>query len=246
LRYLIVSDMHGNADAFAAVLEQTAAEDFDVTLVLGDLVGYGAAPNEVVRQVRGLTGTVHVVRGNHDKVVAGIDSGEYFNQAARTAANWTTAELTQDNLRYVLELPQGPVAIRDGLTICHGSPLDEDAYVFSELDAYEIFALHRAPVTFFGHTHVPSIFLTHNGQIQVLALRGQGSLTLEPGARYLINPGSIGQPRDRDARAAYMTYDEDERLLHWFRVDYPIETAQRRIMEAGLPSLLAERLEIGV
>jgi predicted phosphodiesterase len=238
--------MHGNADAFAAVLEQTAGEDFDVTLVLGDLVGYGAAPNQVVEQVRALTGTVHVVRGNHDKVVAGIDSGEYFNQAARAAASWTSEELTLENLRYVLTLPRGPVTIRDGLAICHGSPLDEDAYVFSELDAYEIFSVHSVPVTFFGHTHVPSIFSIHHRQIQVMALRGQGSFTLEPGARYLINPGSIGQPRDRDARAAYMTYDEEERRVRWFRVEYPVETAQRRIMAAGLPSLLAERLEIGV
>jgi len=152
----------------------------------------------------------------------------------------------RDPRRYVLELPQGPVAVGDGLTICHGSPLDEDAYVFSELDAYEIFATHRSPVTFFGHTHVPSVFLTHKGQIQVLALRGQGSMTLQADARYLINPGSIGQPRDRDARAAYMTYDDEARVVRWFRAEYPVEVAQRRIVEAGLPALLAERLEIGV
>jgi predicted phosphodiesterase len=238
--------MHGNADAFAAVLEQTASEAFDATLVLGDLVGYGAAPNQVVEQVRQLEGTVYTVRGNHDKVVAGIDSGEYFNQAARTAATWTAEELTSENLRYVLELPRGPVAVDADLTICHGSPLDEDAYVFSELDAYEIFSIHRSPVTFFGHTHVPSVFLTNKGQIQVLALRGQGSMTLQADARYLINPGSVGQPRDRDARAAYMTYDDEARVVRWFRAEYPVETAQRRIVEAGLPSLLAERLEIGV
>ncbi len=246
MRYLIVSDMHGNSDAFAAVLEHTASENFDVTLVLGDLVGYGASPNHVIEQVQGLRDTVFVVRGNHDKVVAGIDSGEHFNQAAAAAAAWTTAALSADNLRYVLELPQGPIAVHAGLAICHGSPLDEDAYVFSEVDAFEIFSRYKVPVTFFGHTHVPSIFSIRDNSIQVLALRGDGSLRLESGARYLINPGSIGQPRDRNPRAAYMTYDEAERTVHWFRIDYPIEMAQARILKAGLPSLLAERLAMGI
>ncbi len=246
VRYLILSDMHGNADAFGAVLDRTADEDFDVTLVLGDLVGYGASPNRIVEQVQGLRGKVLVVRGNHDKVVAGIDSGEYFNQAARAAADWTTAALSTENLKYVLELPQGPVSVHAGLAICHGSPLDEDAYVFSEVDAFEIFRRHKVPVTFFGHTHVPSIFSIHENRIQVLALRSDGSMRLDPETRYLVNPGSIGQPRDRNPLAAYMTYDEAERTVHWFRVEYPIELAQARIVKAGLPSLLAERLSLGI
>jgi len=248
VRYLILSDMHGNWEAFSAVLRRVRRKRFDATLVLGDLVGYGAAPNQVVDAVRELPGRVLMVRGNHDKVVAGIESGENFNHAALAAARWTAEHLTPGNFRFVHELPRGPSGVLpEGFTICHGSPLDEDTYVFSLFEAAEIFEFHSADVVFFGHTHVPSIFVKQKNDIRIALLRGEkGTIYIEPGFRYLINPGSIGQPRDRDPRAAYMTYDTEKGVVRWFRVAYPVEKAQQRILKAGLPKMLADRLALGV
>jgi predicted phosphodiesterase len=247
MRYLILSDMHGNWDAFEVVLRHARRKRFDAALVLGDLVGYGAAPNQVVEAVRDLAPRIFVVRGNHDKVVAGIDRGENFNPSALQAAQWTARRLTPANLRYVRELPQGPVMVEREVAICHGSPLDEDTYVFSDLDAFEIFSSHEVPVTFFGHTHIPSIFSLEGREIGVQALRGSsGRLELHREGRYLVNPGSIGQPRDRDPRASYMTYDSERRIVRWRRLPYPIREAQTRIRKAGLPGMLADRLAVGV
>lgn len=247
MRYLILSDMHSNWDALEAVLRRTRRKRFDAVLVLGDLVGYGGAPNQVVDAVRNLPGKVHVIRGNHDKVVAGINGGAGFNPTALAAALWTSQTLTPANRRYVRDLAPGPVEVEPGLTICHGSPLDEDAYVFSEYDAYEVFADYPAPLVFFGHTHIPSLFVLRDDVLELGVLRGKaGSVTLDADARYLINPGSIGQPRDRDPRAAFMTYDSRRHIVRWYRVDYPIEKAQRRILKAGLPKILADRLALGV
>lgn len=247
MRYLILSDMHGNWEAFAAVLRHVKRKRFDVTLVLGDLVGYGAGPNQVVEAVRNLEGEVYVVRGNHDKVVAELEDGSNFNQPALAAARWTTERLTPGNLRYVRELPKGPVEINGEIHICHGSPLDEDAYVFSIYDAYEIFTHYPAPLVFFGHTHIPSRFVLHSQGIEVAVVEDSTSvLTLEAGKRYLLNPGSIGQPRDRDPRAAYLTYDSETRTVRWQRIDYAIEKAQERIVRSGLPKVLADRLALGI
>ncbi len=247
MRYLILSDMHGNADAFAAVLRRVRRKRFDVTLVLGDLVGYGGAPNQVVDEVRALPGKVILVRGNHDKVVGGIEDGANFNHAALASAKWTAERLTAVNLRFVRDLPTGPLEVEAGVAICHGSPLDEDAYLFSAYDAFEVFAVHPARLIFFGHTHIPSLFVSRGNDIQVAVLRGDnGRLALEPQRRYLLNPGSIGQPRDRDPRAAYMTYDGARGVVRWHRVSYPIDRAQQRIVKAGLPKVLADRLALGV
>lgn len=246
MRYLILSDMHGNWDAFEVVLRHARRKRFDAVLVLGDLVGYGAAPNQVVEAVRALGARFYAVRGNHDKVVSGIDRGDNFNHAALTAAQWTSKRLTPSNLRFVRDLPRGPRLVGEGLAICHGSPLDEDVYVFSDADAIEIFAGHHVPVTFFGHTHIPSIFSLEGGDLGVRALRGRGgTIQLARGGRYLLNPGSIGQPRDRDPRASYMTYDSDRATVRWYRLPYPIERAQARIRKAGLPKMLADRLAVG-
>ncbi len=247
MRYLILSDMHANGDAFAAVLQRLRRKRFDATLVLGDLVGYGAAPNQVVDAVRRLSGRVCTVRGNHDKVVSGVDDGSNFNTAALVAAMWTQERLTPVNLRYLRELPQGPRPVDAEVSMCHGSPLDEDAYVFSAYEAWEIFNAHPARLTFFGHTHVASAFALDGNNVRVALLRGtSGSLRLEPGKRYLLNPGSIGQPRDRDPRACYMTYDSARQVVRWYRVSYPIGRAQQRIVKAGLPRVLAERLALGI
>jgi predicted phosphodiesterase len=239
--------MHGNWDAFASVLRRVRRKHFDATLVLGDLVGYGAGPNQVVEAVKELEGAVYVVRGNHDKVVCQLEDGSNFNQPALAAARWTTERLTPANLRYVREMTPGPLKIEEGLHICHGSPLDEDTYVFSIYDAYEIFTNYEAQVVFFGHTHIPSLFVQQAKGIEVAVVQGETfSLKLEEGQRYLLNPGSIGQPRDRDPRAAYLTYDTETRTARWHRVDYPISKAQERIVKSGLPKVLADRLALGI
>ena len=247
MRYLILSDMHANHVALEAVLRRVRRKRFDATLVLGDLVGYGAAPNQVVEAVRALPGRVVAVRGNHDKVAVGIDSGENFNHVALIAAQWTSRRLTRQNARHVRDLPRGPRDVDDGLAICHGSPLDEDKYLFSDQDAAEVFTSWDVPVTFFGHTHVTSVFSLERRTVRVRQLTGsEGELELVPGNRYLVNPGSIGQPRDGDSRASFMTYDSDRRRVRWHRLEYPVERAQTRIRRAGLPDVLADRLTAGV
>ncbi|MEM7050479.1 MAG: metallophosphoesterase family protein [Acidobacteriota bacterium] len=247
MKYLILSDMHGNWEALRAVLIHARRKRFDAVLMLGDVVGYGAAPNQVVEGLLGLSPKVYAIRGNHDKVVAGIQEGENFNHAALEAARWTAERLTAKNRRYVYELPEGPIRVAEDVAICHGSPLDEDTYVLSDFDAFEIFSAFDSPLTFFGHTHVTSMFWVRGGHVRVEALRGKtGRIALHPEARYLINPGSIGQPRDRDPRASYMTYDSSRRVVRWYRVAYPIDKAQKRILSAGLPGMLAERLAFGM
>lgn len=245
MKYLILSDMHGNLEALEAVLNRVRRKRFGAVLMLGDVVGYGAAPNQVVESLVGLRDKMIRIRGNHDKVVTGIDDGGSFNHIALEAARWTADRMTSANLAWVRDLPQGPLAVGPGISICHGSPLDEDQYVFTDFDAFQIFADWDERVTFFGHTHIPSIFVQSEQQMFAAPLRGEGTLELDPASRYLINPGSIGQPRDRDPRASFMIYDSDKKKIRWYRLDYDLGKAQRRILDAGLPEVLANRLGIG-
>jgi predicted phosphodiesterase len=247
MRYLIIADMHGNWDALSTVLEKADGAGYDEALVLGDLVGYGASPNEIIEGLSQLSRPSLVIRGNHDKVVAGIDDGLNFNPTALVAARWTTANLTEENLEYLRQLPQGPLESSPDLIICHGSVVDEDEYFLSAGAALDSFEAHSADVTFFGHTHIPSLFTLRDGMIEVAVLEGDRiELELEPNVRYMINPGSVGQPRDRDPRAAYILYDSERREVELNRLDYPIEDAQERIREADLPEILAERLSVGI
>ncbi len=246
MRYLIVSDMHANWEAFRAVLRKVKRKRFDATLVLGDLVGYGAAPNQVVEAVRAFKGKVYMVRGNHDKVVAGIDDGSSFNRVALAAALWTRKVLSYENISFVRSLPKGPVKVNDELLICHGAPQDEDYYILSERDALFAFSASEERVVFIGHTHIASVFVYYDGYVEGSMLLGdKGVIKLHPQARYLINPGSVGQPRDRNPKAAFMIYDEQKSVVRWYRINYPIAAAQKRIINAGLPKVLADRLAVG-
>ncbi len=246
MRYLILSDIHGNWDALAAVQRSLRRERFDGMLVLGDLVGYGAEPDRVVTAVRRLPEPLYVVRGNHDRVVADLRLAGGFNAAAQEAAEWTAEHLDDANLRYLQQLPTGPLVVDEQVAICHGSPLHEDDYLLSPAAAAEAFAALPRRVTFFGHTHIASAFVRQpDGEVEGSRV-GEGSLELEPGCRYLLNPGSVGQPRDQDPRASFMTYDGDKGEVSWYRVDYAVRRAQKRIVAAGLPPILADRLELGV
>lgn len=255
MRYLILSDIHGNMDAFDAVLAHASGR-WDRVLVLGDLVGYGAEPNAVVDRVKELAPEA-VIRGNHDKAACGIDDGSAFNHVARIAAIWTGEQLTQENLAYLRALPMGPVEI-DALTeICHGAPFDEDHYIFDGEDARRALDAASRPVCLFGHTHLPGGFNRHAATLDGFVPNGEHDIpvsdmqvsdmpvSMGAGIAYLVNPGSVGQPRDGDPRAAFAIYDSEDSTLTLRRVPYAVDAAQRRIMSAGLPASLANRLAIG-
>ena len=242
-RYLILSDIHANIDALDAVLS-AAASDWDRAIVLGDLVGYGAEPNAVIDRVLELQ-PVAIIRGNHDKAACGLDNGENFNQVARYAAAWTQQQLTPEHRDFLRDLPQGPAAIDDRLEICHGAPFDEDHYIFDGLDAQRALEAATHQVCMFGHTHLPVIFIAQGAQLMAdVPDDDLPPLTLRTDTRYLINPGSVGQPRDGDARAAFAFYQSDG-VMVFRRVEYDVSEAQRRISAAGLPQSLANRLAIG-
>jgi predicted phosphodiesterase len=244
MRYLILSDIHANLQALEAVLDAAASTQWDRVVVLGDLVGYGADPNGVVERVRALD-PLAVIRGNHDKAACGLDDGSGFNNVARFAAAWTHDELTDGNRDYLRHLPAGPSAIDALLEICHGAPFDEDYYVFNADDATRALDTAGRPLCLFGHTHVPVVFQRHDGRLGGFAPQGDSELKLGEGVAYLVNPGSVGQPRDGDPRAAYAVLDVDALMLALRRVDYAVDAAQRRILDAGLPTSLANRLAIG-
>jgi predicted phosphodiesterase len=246
VRYLILSDLHANWEALQAVLEQ-AHSNYDRILCCGDVVGYGADPDAVTEWVR--SNVTSIVRGNHDKACAGLEDLEWFNPVARQSALWTQEIMKPDNVSYLRDLARGPGHV-NGFEILHGSPLDEDEYLISGIDAAQAAPYLEAPVSFFGHTHLQGGFLCHRNGVKPLRNIAQDSasetLQLEPDVNYLINPGSVGQPRDGDPRAAYALYQPDHRLVTFCRAAYDVGAAQKKILDAGLPNLLAARLEAGL
>jgi diadenosine tetraphosphatase ApaH/serine/threonine PP2A family protein phosphatase len=246
MRYLIISDIHANLEAFEAVLAASSDAACDRVLLLGDLVGYGADPNAVVDRVRAMP-DVTVIRGNHDKVAAGIESTESFNHLARVAIAWTAAVLTPGNRTYLAELVAGPIAVDEQVEICHGTPFDEDVYVFDDLDALRALRAASRPLCLFGHTHVPAAFCLASDELQLVGPpRGERyQITLDDDTGYLVNCGSVGQPRDGDPRAAYGVLDTAARSLAVRRIPYNVGAAQAKIVAAGLPDVLAQRLAMG-
>lgn len=245
MRFLILSDIHANVDAFDAVLEAAPRTSWDRVLVLGDLVGYGADPNAVIDRLRGLP-DMRIIRGNHDKVGAGLEDADGFNPVARQAIAWTAAALAPDRRAWLAGLPAGPLLVDAFVEICHGSPFDEDLYVFDELDASRAVKASQRPLCLFGHTHVPAAF-TIDGRLKSFGpWRGERfELTLDANLQYLVNCGAVGQPRDGDPRAAFGMVDTVEATVSICRVPYDVATAQRKIVAAGLPDLLAHRLALG-
>ena len=246
MRYLVLSDIHANLEALNAVLAVAQEIPSDRLLVLGDLVGYGADPNAVVDTIRSLQPHA-LIRGNHDKVGSGIEGADGFNAVARSAIRWTHDTLTADNRRWLATLPAGPVLVDDLVEICHGTPFDEDAYVFDDLDALR--ALHAAerPLCLFGHTHVQTGYALTRDQFTLTTLDETRPLAVQfnDGARHLLNPGSVGQPRDGDPRAGFALVDTDRRTATLYRIGYPVQEAQVRIRQEGLPDVLAQRLALG-
>jgi predicted phosphodiesterase len=245
VRYLIVSDLHANWQALEAVVHE-AAGGYDQALCCGDLVGYGAEPNPVVDWVR--ANCVVVVRGNHDKVSTGQEDLEWFNPVARTSALWTMQTLTPANIEYIRGLPKGPVLL-DGFQVLHGSPFDEDEYVMAAGEAGEAFGYLESRLAFFGHTHVQGGFIWNHSRVETIlaatAPSRRQKMEVDAECGYLVNPGSVGQPRDGDPRAAYALYDSGTRTVTYCRAPYDVAAAQERIREAGLPAILADRLSKG-
>jgi predicted phosphodiesterase len=250
MRALILSDIHGNLQALNAVLAH--AQHYDTVWNLGDVVGYGANPNEVIERSRSL-GTLFV-RGNHDRACCGLTDLDGFNPVASRAARWTQCVLSAEHLSWLRHLDRGPVAPEAvaGISCVHGSLRDEDEYVLSARDAQPSLASTAMRVNFFGHTHLQGGFATDGEQWYRLTPdyfthdeAEQWVLQLSSGARYLLNPGSVGQPRDGDWRAAFAIYDTEQNALTFCRVPYDLRTAQEAIIRAGLPDRLAFRLRDG-
>jgi predicted phosphodiesterase len=246
LRLLVLSDIHANQTALDAVL--AAAEGrWDRVACLGDMVGYGPDPNEVIERVQKL-GAV-TIRGNHDKAGSGLDDASDFNPVARSAVEWTRRQLRPENAEYLRQLPQGPLEI-DGVVLIHGALKDEDQYVFAPADALDGLIDSPSPVTFFGHTHMQGGFSFRDNTVEVIRVRlgpnsPSATLELDAAARYLLNPGSIGQPRDGDPRAAFVIAELDRHAVDFWRVPYDLEAVQQRMTKAGLPEALILRLAFG-
>ena len=249
MRWLVLTDIHGNIEALDAILVAVPLGTYDQLLVLGDLVGYGASPNEVVDRLYELEPN-SLIRGNHDKVASGIHTTRHFNRLAAQAAMWTLKTLTVKNRERIANLPSGPCIIDRQIEICHGTPFDEDVYVFNELDAKRALEASQQQICFFGHTHVPVVFESTEGSLQALILapnpEGITTVAIHKNCKYLINPGSVGQPRDGDPRAAYAIFDSKKSQVALYRIDYPVNLAQQKIIESGLPEHLAHRLALGL
>jgi predicted phosphodiesterase len=245
MRYLVLTDIHANLEALQSCLNDARSRGYDQTLVLGDIVGYGADPNAVVALVQELRPAA-IVRGNHDKVACGLYAPAGFRAVARAAAEWTLAVLEPENRSWLAALPEGPKVVNDLLEICHGSPRDEDEYILDELDAQFALRASKRPLCFFGHTHYRVVYelASHTVRSNVPPPDAE-AVDLRNGVKYLVNPGAVGQPRDGDPRAAYAIADTTRRQVQLVRVDYPMQITQEKIGAAGLPDALAKRLALG-
>jgi len=247
MRHLVLSDIHANASGLEAALA-AANGRWDRAVCLGDVVGYGPDPNEVIDRLRAIGATT--IRGNHDKAGSGIDDASDFNPVARIAALWTRENLRPENLEYLLNLPTGPMQM-DGMSFVHGALRDEDEYVFTQAQALDSLLESPSPITFFGHTHLQGGFaLRDNNQVEALRVKVPPDaqtfdLAIDPSSTYLINPGSIGQPRDTDPRASFAIADLPNKKVEFWRVPYDIAAVQERMSRAGLPEALIQRLAFG-
>ena len=238
--HAIVSDIHGNYEALETVLADIAKHRPSSMVCLGDFVGYGASPNECIDRLRPMI--EHAVAGNHDLAACGRLKLTYFNHNAALAATWTETTLRPENLEYLRALPFS-VKWRETLLV-HASPAQPEDwhYVLSPVEAEEEMAAYEEPVCFIGHSHYPGAFDRQGGHMRYTRA---AEVRVEPGHRYLVNVGSVGQPRDGDPRAAYLLWDDETRILRHVRLEYDIAGAMKRIIDAGLPRFLAERLQWG-
>jgi diadenosine tetraphosphatase ApaH/serine/threonine PP2A family protein phosphatase len=249
MRVAVLSDIHGNLPALEAVL--AAIAPYDALWQLGDIVGYGPQPDEVVARLR--AETARGVRGNHDAAAVGDIETSWFNDDARSAVQWTAGTIGEETRRWLKELPQRATERLDGddsqqhsFTLVHGSPRDPIwEYVFSVPIAQASFKAFETTHCLVGHTHVPLVFREDDGAVEILSPSPGSKLELDA-RRTILNPGSVGQPRDGDPRACAMILDTTSMTAEWYRVDYPITATQERMRSVGLPGRLVERLSHGL
>src|ERR1700704_5887088 len=239
MRFAIFSDLHANLEATEAVLADAREHDCTHFICLGDVVGYNANPHECLEIVQKME--CPVVKGNHDEQATLTESSRGFNALAEAAINWTRAHLTNEDKEWLRALPLTQ-QVHD-FTIVHATldTPDQWGYVFNSLDAVASFAYQETTVCFFGHTHVAGAFVRDDTVKKIKV----DQLTIEETKKYFINVGSVGQPRDGDWRAAYCIYHIENNVVEQRRVKYDLATAQKKIIQAGLPRLLADRLELG-
>lgn len=246
MRYLILSDIHSNLPALECCLTMARSLGYERTLCCGDLVGYGPEPGEVIDRIRELD--TLCIRGNHDRVVAEAGEPEGFNHYARVAVEWTRSVLGREHKEFLASLPVGPVAVDREGQLVHGSIVHEDDYIFTEEDADVNFPRATRRVTFFGHSHIPGVFsFSPDGQsaIEFVPERNGVQRYRIDRRPYLINPGSVGQPRDGRPEASFAIWDSSEDTVSICRAAYPVEVTQERILKLGLPEYLARRLSSG-
>jgi predicted phosphodiesterase len=239
MKFAIIADIHGNLDAFQVVLEDCKNQQVTHYACLGDVVGYNANPKECLDIVR--TMNMPCVKGNHDEYCSSEEHLEGFNPAAAEAVNWTRKQLTEDDRQWLRDLKYSRMVTN--FTIVHAT-LDGPqrwGYVFDKLAAAASFTYQNTSVCFFGHTHVPVAFVKDS------VVRGgtYSKFKTEPGKKYFVNVGAVGQPRDNNPKAAYVIYDTTEGTIEIRRLEYDIAAAQKKILAAGLPERLAERLAYG-
>ena len=236
----VISDIHGNLEALEAVLEDAKRRRAEKILCLGDVVGYGANPNECLARVREVAEAT--VLGNHDAAALDASLAENFNDVARQAIDWTRHQLTPENRAFLETLPLEHVI--EDLRFVHASPVDPAAwhYILTEQEAWDAFEACPEPICFIGHSHVPLRVLLVNGRLEVA---GDESIRVADETRALVNVGSVGQPRDGNWRASYALFDPRERRVVARRVEYDRPAASDKIRGAGLPEVLARRLELG-
>jgi len=247
MRYLILSDIHSNIEALECSIQRAKQAGYDSVLCCGDIVGYGPSPKEAIDGIRGLNALT--IRGNHDRVAAGLDEATQFNPHARRAVYWTREVLPESYREYLANLPVGPVDVTDEAQLVHGAITHEDDYIFTESDADENFLLTDKRLTFFGHSHFPVVFVSNGSGKSSLALSYEFdefiAVKCEPGKTLLVNPGSVGQPRDGDSRASFAIWDEDRNRIEFYRVEYDIALTQEKMRAAQLPTYLIDRLAQG-
>jgi len=245
----VISDIHSNKEALDAVLSEIAALAVDEVWCLGDIVGYGPDPDECTREV--LARCDAIVRGNHDKAVVGLIDLDWFNGIAREAALWNREHAARETLSVLRGLPRGPIEVEDGAALCHGTPVDEDEYMLSSTAVEQSFGwMDRRNsgivACFHGHSHLPMVIeRPGSGKRQVKVHRNDAEIHLNPDSVYLINPGSVGQPRDGNPRASFGIFDSKSLVYRNLRVSYDMKETQRKIRAAGLPVELALRLAEG-
>jgi len=239
MRFAIFGDIHANLEALEAVLADAQAHNVTQYVCLGDVVGYNANPHECVERIRELE--CPVVKGNHDEQASVTDDLHGFNPLAEEAIAWTRKHLTEDDKQWLRDLKMVR-QVRD-FTIVHAT-LDTPhkwGYVFNQLDAAASFNYQHTQLCFYGHTHAPRAYI-RDGSVKSQVL---DKLQIEPGKKYFINVGSVGQPRDGDWHAAYCLFNPEKQTVELRRLEYDIWTAQDKIVDAGLPQRLADRLALG-